>query len=45
MLALIEAFVTKLVLLGTSFWTSFILKLRVVLVAKVVISGILSSII
>ena len=36
--------VAKLVRLGISFLTSFILALRVVLVAKLVISGILSSI-
>ena len=37
--------VTKLVLLGTSPWTSFIWALRAVLVAKLVIPGILSSIV
>ena len=36
--------VTKLVTLQTSILTSFILALRLVLVAKLVISGILSSI-
>ena len=36
--------VAKLVILGISFLTSFILAFRVVLVANLVISGILSSI-
>ena len=35
--------VTKLVIVGISFLTSFILTLRIVLVAKLVISAILSS--
>ena len=34
-----------LVILGISFLTSFVLALRVVLIAKVLISGILSSIV
>ena len=42
-LALREALVAKLVILGASFLTSFTLPLRVVLEAKLVISGILSS--
>ena len=36
--------VTKPIILGTSFLTSFIFVIRIILVAKLVISGILSSI-
>ena len=41
--AITGAVVAKLVILGISPLTSFILTLRVVLIAKLVISGILSS--
>ena len=42
--ALRSVLVAKLVILGISPWTSFILELGIVLVAKLVILGILSSI-